>query len=114
MAKALLEAGAKNKSMTNGFSALYIAAGRGHTAVVRVLLGAGADANKALKNGLKNGFTPLQVAVHGGHLAVVEALLEAGADAKVMRDDGSTALSIAMRGGKAAIVAALQRHEIIG
>jgi ankyrin repeat protein len=77
---------------------------------VKVLLEAGADANKALNNGS----TLLQVAVHCGHLAVVEALLEAGADAKVMRDDGSTALSIAIRGGKAATVAALQRHERSG
>jgi ankyrin repeat protein len=78
--------------------------------VVKVLLEAGADANKALNTG----GTPLQLAVHGGHLAVVEALLEAGADVKVMRDDGVTALSIAMHGGKAAIVAALQRHERSG
>jgi ankyrin repeat protein len=78
--------------------------------VVKVLLEAGADANKALSNGC----TPLQMAVHCGHLAVVEALLEAGADAKVMNNDGVTALSIAVHGGKAAIVAALQQHERSG
>jgi len=78
--------------------------------VVKALLEAGADANKASNTG----FTPLQLAVHCGHLAVVEALLEAGADATVIGDDGLTALSIAIRGGKAAIVAALQRHERIG
>jgi len=78
--------------------------------VVKALLEAGADANKASNTG----FTPLQLAVHCGHLAVVEALLEAGADAKVIGDDRVTALSIAIRCEKAAIVAALQRHERIG
>ena len=78
--------------------------------MVKALLEAGADANKASNTR----FTPLQLAVHCGHLAVVEALLEAGADATVIGDVGLTALSIAIHGGKAAIVAALQRHERIG
>jgi len=78
--------------------------------VVKVLLEAGADANKTLHTG----FRPLQLTVHCGHLAVVEAILEAGTDAKVMKDDVSTALFIAIRSGNAAIVAALQRHERSG
>jgi len=44
--------------------------------VVKVLLDAGADANKTLNTGC----TPLQAAVHCGNLAVVKVLLHAGAE----------------------------------
>jgi ankyrin repeat protein len=55
---------------------MYIAAERGHAAVIKALLEAGVDANKTSNAGCM----PLQVAVHRGHLAVVKVLLEAGAE----------------------------------
>ena len=54
---------------------LYIATCNGHEAVVRALIEAGADVNKATDNG----GTPLVVAVKSGHETVVRALIEAGA-----------------------------------
>jgi len=67
---------------------MHIAAAKGHTAVARVLLEAGADANVAADDGE----TPLQVAAQCGHLAVVKVLLEAGADAIMAADNGVTPL----------------------
>ena len=55
---------------------MYIAAQEGHVEVVRLLLEAGADCNKARTD---TGATPLQVAVEKGHVNVVRLLKEAGA-----------------------------------
>ena len=46
--RALIEAGADvNKARDNGVTPLFIAAHKGHEAVVRALIEAGADVNKA-------------------------------------------------------------------
>ena len=50
---------------------LYIAAQDGHEAIVRVLIKAGADIDKAYKNGA----TPLFFAIKNGHEAVVRTLI---------------------------------------
>ena len=50
--------------------ALYIAAQKGHEAVVSALIAAGADKNAAKRNGA----TPLYIAAEKGHEAVVAAL----------------------------------------
>ena len=50
--------------------ALYIAAQKGHEAVVSALIAAGADKNAAKRNGA----TPLYIAAEKGHEAVVSAL----------------------------------------
>ena len=55
---------------------LFIAAGKGREAVVRALIEAGADINKAKNNGV----TPLYIAAQVGHEAVVRALIELSAD----------------------------------
>jgi hypothetical protein len=55
---------------------LFIAAQNGHKAVVRALIKAGADVNKAMDNG----WTPLLIAAQNGHQAVVRALIELGAN----------------------------------
>ena len=55
---------------------LYIAAEFGHEAVVRTLMEAGADVNKATDDGV----TPLYMAAYKGHEAMVRTLMEAGAD----------------------------------
>ena len=65
-----------------------MAASRGHEAVVRLLLEAGAD-KEAKNNG---GWTPLIIAAMNGHEAIVRLLLEAGADKEAKNKDGWTPL----------------------
>jgi len=61
---------------------------------------AGADANKADKNGLR----PLLWAAYFGKDAVVEKLLAAGADANKANKNGETPLYLAAYNGKDAVV----------
>ena len=89
--RALLDAGADTDHALNRTTPLYIAAFHGHDAIVRALLGAGADKDLA-KN---NGDTPLFIAAGFGHDAIVRALLDAGADKDLATNDGATPLFIA-------------------
>ncbi|CAK9051210.1 unnamed protein product [Durusdinium trenchii] len=57
-------------------TALMLAAGYGHSNVVRVLIEAGADKNAAVQDGA----TALMLAAVNGYLEVVRVLLDAGAD----------------------------------
>ncbi len=56
--------------------------------MVRALIQAGAEINKAAENGE----TPLYTAAERGHEAVVRALIEAGADVNKSVNDGATPL----------------------
>ena len=77
-AMALLEAGADvNYRSPLGATPLASAASNGHTEVVRVLLKARAEVNKA---GNTDGETPLHLAADRGHTEVMLLLLAAGAD----------------------------------
>ena len=60
---------------------LFMAAGKGHDVVVRALIEARADVNKADDYGA----TPLYVAAQFGHEAVVRVLIEAGAENRTAR-----------------------------
>ena len=68
-----------------------MAAWNGHEAVVKALIEAGADVNKARDDG----WTPLYTAASNGHEAVVKALIEAGADVNKADNDGKTPLYMA-------------------
>ena len=59
--------------------------------MVKALIEAGADVNKARNDG----WTPLYSAASKGHEAVVKALIEAGADVNKAENDGWTPLYIA-------------------
>jgi cytohesin len=83
---------------------LNIAAHFGHEMVVRSLIEAGADINKARDIGA----TPLYVGAQFGHETVVRALIEAGADINKARDIGGTPLSIAAQKGQEATVQILR------
>ena len=82
---------------------LYIAAGKGHEAVMRALIEAGADINKASFDGV----TPLVKATQEGHVAVVLALIEADADINKATDNGRTPLYFAAQAGYETLVRAL-------
>lgn len=69
-------------------NALHLAARDGHTAVIEVLLKAGADVN-ALEG---TDSTALMYAAYNGHLEAVELLIEQGADLNVRDQGGQTAL----------------------
>ena len=80
-----------------------IAAQHGHEAVLRALIQAGADVNKADDTG----GTPLVVGAQNGHQAVVRALIQAGADVNKAGDNGWTPLLIAAQNGHQVVVRAL-------
>ena len=89
---------------TRPTTALMIAAGCGHAAAVRLLLGHGADPSRAVSRGL----TPLMLAAGSGSLEVLQLLLDAGADIDAVDDDaGGTAYHRACHGLELECAAAL-------
>jgi hypothetical protein len=83
-----------------GSDALHLASCNNHSAVVNILLLAGAHVGA--KN--QNGATALFYASIKGHAPIVEILLKAGADTKVKDADGLTVLIHASINGHAATV----------
>ena len=78
---------------SRGETALLLAASKGHSEVVKILVKHGADPNRASSDGN----TPLHKAAMDGHAEVVIALLEAGADPAIKDRSGRNALEIAER-----------------
>ena len=94
--RALIELGADiNKADDDGATPLYIATEKGHEAVVRALIEAGADVGVAAPDE-----TPLFIATYEGHEAIVRALIEAGADINKAKDTGATPLFVAAEEGQ--------------
>ncbi|CEL03894.1 hypothetical protein ASPCAL05032 [Aspergillus calidoustus] len=87
-------------------TALALAAGRGHGAVVKVLLGHRADPNLPGKTGQ----TALHEAADGCHVAVVRILVEGGASVDAQNLDGRTALWLASKKGCEEAVKILLEH----
>ncbi|MEE6513773.1 hypothetical protein FKM82_021583 [Ascaphus truei] len=83
---------------------LMEAAQEGHLELVKYLLAAGANINRATAN---NDHTVVSLACAGGHLAVVELLLAYGADPTHRLKDGSTMLIEAAKGGHTNVVSYL-------
>ncbi|CAM9629768.1 unnamed protein product [Choristocarpus tenellus] len=71
----------RNSSIAMGFTPIHIAASRGHTGVVKELLGAGRSPTVKTEAG----FTPLLLASRNGHVNVVRVLLNAMLD-KILLD----------------------------
>lgn len=88
---------------SDGVSSLFIACQKGHAAVLRALLDAGADTNLVADDGS----SPLFVASQAGHAEVVKALLDAGADPHLVADDGATPLFISAERGHADVASLL-------
>ena len=96
-----------------GITALWYSCSRGHAAVVKELIEAGADVNvrATVKNrstgDILSDVTPLLTAAQEGHTPVVIELIKAGADVNVVSSDGVTPLYMAAMRGLEACVALL-------
>ena len=82
----------------HGWTALMIAAQRGHRSLVKLLLAEGCDVNAGA-----SGYTALALAAQAGHAQIVQLLLDAGADVRVPRDffNGSMFLFVKTGHGRA-------------
>jgi RNA polymerase sigma factor (sigma-70 family) len=101
--KVLLARGANpNLAARNAFkvAAIHAASAAGSVPIVRALLDAGADVNRAQQAG----FTPLHAAAMEGRLELAKLLLDRGADVNAKADDGRTALQMARDSGKQTLV----------
>lgn len=94
-----------NEYSGDGFTGLGFACFFGHYDVAALLLGAGANANLAAKNGL--GVSPLHSASSSGQLAIVELLLRHSADPNAADPHGMTPLHTAAGNGNRDIIAIL-------
>jgi ankyrin repeat protein len=83
-----------------GGELLHLVSELGHEAVVKLLLGKGANVDAADKDGR----TPLSYAAESGHEAVVKLLLEKGANVDAADKYGRTPLLIAARIGHEVVV----------
>jgi ankyrin repeat protein len=85
--------GNMNDTNAFGWTALYLAARYGHTAVVHYLVEIGADVNVRCHIG----WTALHAASYDGHADIVRILFHAGAVVDTMDNDGYTPLYEAIR-----------------
>jgi hypothetical protein len=92
-----------NEGADYPFYPLFIAASNGHLTVVRTLLVAGAQVDKASNNS----YTSLIISSFNGFLNVVRALVAAGADANRSTEAGWSPLFVAAKRGHLATVAFL-------
>lgn len=83
---------------------LHAAAAARQSAIVRLLVQAGANVNQPQQQG----FRPLHAAAQNGDIESVRLLLEHGADRQARADNNQTAADLAMLRGDAATVALLE------
>lgn len=91
MVRWLVARGVDPNSDIQGTTALALAATDGDAASAQALLTAGAQVNKATKEG----YTPLMAAARAGNLEYARVLLGAGADPRATASGGTTALHLA-------------------
>eukprot|EP00667_Euglena_gracilis_P026284 EG_transcript_31488 len=106
----IVEGGADvNAINTIGETPCHIAAMRGSTAMLEVLLAYRADPNVNCKREF-GGATPIMQATKAGHIQVVEVLLRYNADGNLPDALGFTPLHIAAREGKVDLAKLLVSH----
>lgn len=93
-----------NAVTTHNCTPLSIAAWKGNTPMVRVLLDNGADTE------ISDGGTPLMGAIHHGHMDVVQLLLAGKAQIDVEDAKGKTPLTLACKKGNKEIACMLVEH----
>lgn len=76
---------------TDGSTGLHCATWKGHQAVVRLLLNAGAEVN-IHSNNEHWGTTPLHAAAHANQAAIAQMLIDGGADVNARDKEGRTPL----------------------
>ena len=96
------------KDEANGATALHNATWKGHTAVVEMLIKAGAK----LEATNKHGTTAVGIAAYGGHADALEKLLAAGANPNVKNSKGDTPLERAKEAKQTRCVGLLQGHQL--
>uniref|UniRef100_X1Z171 Uncharacterized protein n=1 Tax=Capitella teleta TaxID=283909 RepID=X1Z171_CAPTE len=79
----------------SGATALILAAAKGHSSVVKVLLERGANPNIRCKNGN----TALLYATYGNFVTCVKLLLEKGANLAIQNEEGQSAFEVAIKCG---------------
>lgn len=84
----------------HGRTALYCAAKGNHVGILKAMVAAGSNIDKAAGAGTL-GMTPISSALHNSCLAAAECLLEAGADWRKIASEGDTAFTLATTDGKA-------------
>ena len=94
-ARTLIELGASLEEPAQGQRAIHMAAGRGMTDLVELMISKGEDMNLLSED--KFGVTPLQSAAFAGHLDTTKLLIAKGADPNIISKNGSTALLDAMK-----------------
>lgn len=100
------EAGLIASRDARGLTPLHLAARRGSAAILKLLLGRGADVTAG-----RHGRTPLACAVEGDHVEAMEVLLGAGADVNQARLYGDPLLYYAGRSGRTELVKLLVAHR---
>ena len=118
LVKFALDNGQPHTSVLNGLLPLHAACSGGSEAVVRLLLGYGADVNSLRLKTPKGaslgpgtgteGSTPLHFAAANGHTPIVRLLVEHGARPTACDKDGLTPESLATAQGHAACVSLLR------
>ena len=91
----------------NGWTALLVCARNGwtqHLGMIKVLLDAGADVNKAH---IVYHFTPLMVSAYNGHTEIVRELIRRGADVNFITNKGDSAIENAAHVGHLEVVKVL-------
>mmetsp|Transcript_16851 Transcript_16851/g.28150 ORF Transcript_16851/g.28150 Transcript_16851/m.28150 type:complete len:254 (+) Transcript_16851:80-841(+) len=94
-----------NAITNDGTSAIWMAAARGHTDIVKLLARLGANVNQCNKLG----YSPMMMAVHNNHIRTVRRLFEDGGHVNKRNMDGSTCVVVAASRGHAEMILLLKK-----
>ena len=94
----------------SGETPLHLAAVRGYSEVVHLLLKHGALADAKVGEGAWQGWTPMHYAAQEGHAQVVRLLLTYGANINATTGDGATPLHLAIANRSGEVVYLLRKH----